>query len=243
MGAFDTVDDEQMSMNNDPHRAPPSEPACTSFPLAWFAWSRWARWRERLVSRLAWGCSAERELLPFFARHCGANHLDVSVNRGFYLPRVRWPHPCTLTLLRWHCDPAGHYSRPGRRRVLRYQRGWHVVEHGSGQPFDAISLFALLHTLPGGAEHKEQVLAYLAAQLHPDGVLVGATVLGKGVRHNLLGRLLLAHDIRQGRRHPQDDDLFSLQRLLRRRFDEVDLHQVGRIALFAARRPVSASAS
>ncbi|KAJ7475896.1 hypothetical protein FB451DRAFT_1339044 [Mycena latifolia] len=48
-------------------------------------------------------------------------------------------------------------------------------------PFDAISVMLLLHCVPGPPSRKAAAC----------GVLFGVTILGKGVTHNLFGRLLM----------------------------------------------------
>ena len=59
------------------------------------------------------------------------------------------------------------------------------------QKFRSVSLMYLLHCMPGPPSRKATIFAHLKMHLAEDGVLFGATVLGKGVEHNWAGRFLM----------------------------------------------------
>ncbi|TLD14458.1 hypothetical protein PspLS_11222 [Pyricularia sp. CBS 133598] len=66
--------------------------------------------------------------------------------------------------------------------------------------FDIISCTFLLHCLPGPPRLKAEALTRLGSRLlAKDGVLTGATILGHGAPHNLLGRfIMMCHNFTGG---------------------------------------------
>lgn len=215
----------------DPHDVPLARPT---------ALSHLDRWLLAAVYPGGWGGATREVLVPFFEAYCGATHLDVSVQRASCLTEVQWPERTSLTLLDWQQAGEDDDFRGPALRLPRHLP-CEMLPTLSRDPFaryHAISAFNLLHRLPDHPHQRGQVVSLLATLLRPEGVLYGATLLGRGVRHTWLARQLNAHFQRRGCFHNEGDDLFSLQRLLRRRFDEVELEQQGSLALFTARHPV-----
>lgn len=105
--------------------------------------------------------------------------------------------------------------------------------------FDSISLFYLLHCLPGNMAGKAgAVFDLLRAALAPGGVVYGATILGAQAEHNRLGRRLLRLYNAKGIFGNDDDHIEALQSVLARRFIDISISQQGRVALFSARAPI-----
>ena len=197
---------------------------------------------------LAWRCSTSSVLLPFFHKHIGARaHLDVGVGTGYYPAKSarRLAETDNLTLL--DLNAATLSTASTRVRQAGYKGTIDEVEHSVFNPlpahlhgrFDAVSLFYLLHCLPGKMDEKgPQVFTNLAAALKPDGVLYGATILGKGpgVSHNWFGRRLMNLYNKKGIFGNAEDTLDDLRRALEARFEDVEVRQVGVVALFEAHR-------
>jgi hypothetical protein len=101
--------------------------------------------------------------------------------------------------------------------------------------YDSISLFYLLHCLPGTMDDKETAIANLKRYLSKDGVLYGATILGDEAAHNAIGRMLLRLYNDKGVFHNMADTLDDLQRMLRRQFQNVQIRRHNKVALFVAR--------
>jgi hypothetical protein len=101
--------------------------------------------------------------------------------------------------------------------------------------YDSISLFYLLHCLPGTMDDKETAIANLKRYLSKDGVLYGATILGDEAAHNAIGRMLLRLYNDKGVFHNMADTLDDLQRMLRRQFQNVQIRRHNNVALFVAR--------
>lgn len=58
--------------------------------------------------------------------------------------------------------------------------------------FDSISIFYLLHCLPGTIDVKKQAIENICDLLTNSGVLYGATILGKNIEHNAFGNKLMS---------------------------------------------------
>lgn len=191
----------------------------------------------RFSCRLAWRCP-RTTMLAFYDRHVGARHLDVGVGTGYFLDHCRWPveHP-ELTLL----DLNPNSLRFAADRIERYRP--RVVQANvlasldlGEARFDSIGMNFLLHCLPGSLEHKaEMVSRNLVPYLAPGGVVFGSTILGRGVRHNVLGRRLMRLYNRKGVFSNLEDDIDGLERALGAVFAETHIEVKGKVALFLAR--------
>jgi hypothetical protein len=190
----------------------------------------------RFSNRFAWRCPWPLQLAAY-DRHVGARHLDVGVGTGFYLDRCRWPVELPeITLV----DLNPNSLRAAARRIRRFEPRTlqaNVLEpfELGDAPYASIGLNFLLHCLPGPIEAKTSaVLHTLRPHLAPGGVLFGSTILGRGVRHNALGRRLQAVYNRRGIFSNLDDDREGLERALGAMAD-VEVQVVGAVALFSAR--------
>jgi hypothetical protein len=188
-------------------------------------------------SRFAWRCPSS-EMLAHYDRHVGPRHLDVGVGTGFFLDKCRWPveHP-ELTLL----DLNAHSLRSAARRTARFEprvvraNVLEALDLGEAR-FDSIGMNFLLHCLPGPVADKAAGVARnVQAYLAPGGVVFGTTILGRGVTHNRLGRVLLRAYNRKGIFSNLEDDLEGLEHALAGAFGEVQVELKGTVAHFSAR--------
>jgi len=188
------------------------------------------------TNRYLWKCPTTK-LLGLYDRYVSANHLDVGVGTGYFLDRCTFPSEGPRLVL---CDLNEHCLEATAKRVARYApqtRHANVLEPIAydGQPFDSIGLMYLLHCLPGSIEEKAVCLDHLAPLLAPEGVLFGATLLGRGIRRNLPARALMAAYNRKGIFSNTRDDEAGLRAALKSQFDEVTIELAGCGALFVAR--------
>ncbi|TPG07282.1 class I SAM-dependent methyltransferase [Rhodanobacter glycinis] len=198
------------------------------------------RWVLGISNRYAWRCSTSTVLLPFFRQHVGQRHLDVGVGTGFYPARAMLPASTRVTLMDLNPDSL----RAAQRRLQRDST--QLVLHDVmtplpgrvGRSLDSISLFYLLHCLPGTMAGKGQVFGHLKWHLASDGVLYGATILGDEAGHNSFGRRLMPIYNRKGIFGNRHDTRHALELALRRHFAQVDVRVEGTVALFEARQPV-----
>ncbi|KAH9942614.1 S-adenosyl-L-methionine dependent methyltransferase [Amylocystis lapponica] len=194
-----------------------------------------------------WRCPTGSVLLPFFRQHLGESaHLDIGVGSGYYtaaaardLARVK-----NVTLL--DLNPSALEYAEQRLRNAGYTGEVVRVEHSVFDPipemlrgrFDAISLFYVFHCLPGALPDKaREVFASIAPALAPGGVIYGATIPGKGVPHNAAGRALMRWYTKRGIFGNREDSIEGLKTALIDSFEEVEVRQIGIVALFEARKP------
>jgi hypothetical protein len=156
----------------------------------------------------------------------------------WFLDRCSWPVATPrITLL----DLNENSLSVASERIRRYDPATvqanvlDAVELGDAR-FDSIAANYLFHCLPGGLEWKA---ATVAANLHPylasGGVLFGSTILGRGVRHNLLGRRLMRLYNRKGIFSNIEDDREGLERALASHVNDLEIEVIGTVALFTGR--------
>ena len=193
-------------------------------------------WVLGVSNRLAWRCPTSTVLLPFFAAHVGARHLDVGVGTGYYVAQAGVARRAELTLL----DLNENSLRAAAARTGVSAR---TVRHDVMQPlppslhgrFDSVSMFYLLHCLPGRMLEKGKAIAALKPALAAGGVIYGATILGEAAGHNAFGRWLMRIYNRKGIFGNRTDTLESLEAALRPHFERVQVRQHGKVALFVAK--------
>jgi hypothetical protein len=105
------------------------------------------------------------------------------------------------------------------------------------EKFESISLFYLLHCLPGPLERKKVLFENLRGHLADDGILYGTTILDKGVKHNLLGKFLMIFLNAVGIFGNWGDSEEGYEVALKENFEDVDVRVVGAVLLFTARKP------
>ncbi|KAF3216734.1 hypothetical protein TWF106_008135 [Orbilia oligospora] len=210
----------------------------------------------------AWRCSASK-MLSFFGGNISyattssseppqrrtPRILDIGVGTGYFLEhapivddtevvladlnpacleasktRLAKTHPRTT------CETIiADFLNPGEEGLVAKLRG--------GDKFDAISMILLLHCLPGPPTRKAEALVSLRQLLQPTGVMFGATVLGRGVRHNIFGKFLMFWHNLLGVFGNHDDELESFIGPLKDGFESVEWEIVGAMLLFEAKGP------
>ncbi|WP_337882842.1 class I SAM-dependent methyltransferase [Chromobacterium haemolyticum] len=199
-------------------------------------------WVLGVSNQWAWRCPTRSVLLPFFQQHLGVNHLDVGVGTGYYLAHSAFAPEQKITLLDLNANSlASACARIADVGPLLIQENILKPSGALGDLcFDSISLFYVLHCLPGRMEEKAAaVFDLLHRHLSADGTLYGATILGGDqVAHNYFGRRLMKLYQRKGIFGNQHDSLEDLESVLSRYFSMVSVRQYGRVALFSAKHPV-----
>lgn len=187
-------------------------------------------------NRFLWGCPT-RELVALYDDNVSANHLDAGVATGYFLDRCRFPDPsprlCLLDLNDLCLATAA--ARVARYRPETLCANVMAPVEGQGEPFDSLGIMYLLHCLPGPMARKAVAFANLKPLLREGARVFGAAVLGRGVPHNLLGRLVMDFYNARGIFGNGEDDLAGLEAALAGQFRDVAVWQRGTVALFTAR--------
>lgn len=186
------------------------------------------------TNRLIWRCPTPR-LLEFFRTHASTNHLDVGVGSGYFLANAGFGASTRLALMDLN-ERALQYAK---RRVAHLDPAIYRVDVLRPfvldvPAFDSISLFYLLHCLPGTMADKAIAFEHLGALLRPAGTLFGATVVNDPARSNPGASALTSLYNRLGVFSNEADDEASLRRELEKRFRAVRIERVGCVALFQA---------
>ncbi|HET9673904.1 MAG TPA: class I SAM-dependent methyltransferase [Gaiellaceae bacterium] len=188
-------------------------------------------------NRFVWRCRSSR-MLDRYNIYVGARHLDVGVGTGWFLDHCEWPvETPKVTLL----DLNQNSLSAASKRIRRYAPATtqanvlDPVELGDVR-FDSIGANYLFHCLPGPLQSKAATVASnLRPYLASNGVLFGSTILGQGVRHNVLGRRLMRLYNRKGIFSNLEDDKRGLEQGLASHLTDVEVEVVGAVALFVGR--------
>jgi SAM-dependent methyltransferase len=195
-------------------------------------------WVLGIVSTYAWGCPTSRYTLPQYRANIGENHLDIGIATGYYLRHGGIPLTTNITVVDTN-KPAMEYAleRLGRRDARAI-----VADILKPLPiqdkFDSVSMYYLLNCIPAGVEHKCAVFSHIRNNMTPNGVIHGASIVGKGVRVDnkfaarMRGKLLAA-----GIFQNKEDSPFDFEKALRQNFHEVEVRVVGTVFLFRAACP------
>ncbi|MBI1249097.1 methyltransferase domain-containing protein [bacterium] len=198
------------------------------------------KWYDLIVhgfsNRWLWHCPTAR-LQEWFDQHANENHLDIGVGTGFFLDRSKRLKPGQRIGL---LDANPNCLAVAAKRIERLNP--EVIQanlaedfHDRADPFQSVSLMYVLHCLPGDVDFRSQVIDHAAAILLPGGTLFGATILGEPKPKGWLGRRVMASYNQKGIFGNQQDTQSSLEDVLAKVLQDVQIEQVGSVALFAGR--------
>lgn len=188
-------------------------------------------------ARFLWKCSA-RKILKLYNQNVSACHLDVGVGSGYYLDKCRFRSKSPeITLLDLNANSLEYTSK----RIERYQPFCHqasVLEPISleSNRFDSVAINYLLHCLPGTLTTKAVVFQHLKPLMKDGAILFGSTILGEGVKHNYLGKLLMNIYNNTGIFNNWQDSAEDLKEGLALHFSSYSVQVIGCTALFTARK-------
>ncbi|CEJ61144.1 Putative VrtF [Penicillium brasilianum] len=195
-------------------------------------------WVLGIVSTWAWGCKTTEYLLPQFQANVGKNHLDIGSGTGYYLRKGKIPASTRLTLLDLE-RPALDLGlqRCGRPDAQGIQADI-LQPLPVADQFDSVSMYYLLHCIPATVAEKCAIFKHIKRNMTPDGVIHGANVLAKGVRHdNRFAAHVRRNVLKAGIFHNLDDNAYDFEHALRTNFEEVETRVVGSVFMFRASRP------
>lgn len=193
-------------------------------------------WVLKISNTFAWRCPTKDTQLPFFRQHIGQRHLDIGPGPGYYLANSNIPEKTAVTLLDLNPNSLNAaQKRLGKRATL--------IEADVTQTlplegvYDSISIFFLIHCLPGPLKWKMKLFTDLKPFLANSGVIYGSTILGKGVEHNWLGSRLMNLYNSRGIFGNWEDGEEDIRQALLENFENVETKVVGCVLLFSVSRP------
>nr|UOK93123.1 AstB [Aspergillus stellatus] len=208
-----------------------------------------------LTNTFWWRCSTRSILVPFFIANTSARHLEVGAGTGYFLRQkvddeqrrtsstvstTNWPEKLTLVDFHSQCMRkaasriAHDISREPECVVANILEPLPLKR---GEQFDSIALMYVLHCIPVPPAVKGRVVENLKEFLADDGVFFGSTVLGKGVRHNLIGMFLMWLYNYIGMFGNWDDGREEILKPIRENFEEVESEVVGTVLMWRAMKP------
>ncbi len=179
-------------------------------------------------------------ILDFYNTHVSSTHLDIGVGTGYYLDKCTFPVPNPTVAL---ADINPKTLAKTSKRIRRYHPTSYVVNALAPlQPeipatFNSVGMNYLWHCMPGTMDEKGVVFQHVKPLLNPGGVVFGTTILptGDGIAPNMLARTFMQVYNTFHIFNNTHDSQRSLERALRRSFDDVAVHVVGCVAYFVAR--------
>jgi SAM-dependent methyltransferase len=188
------------------------------------------------VASAVWRVPAE-PMIENYRANIRDRHLDIGPGTGYAIEHSGLPDGSRITIV----DPNRNVLEYASRRLRRFDVT--AVEADVLKPlpvdgpFDSAALSLVLHCLPGPLSRKALAVKHVAAVLAPDGVLFGASVLGRSGRHTWLARRVLSAFNRRGAFDNLDDTEEGLRQILEASFEHVELRTIGSIAIFSASSP------
>lgn len=176
-------------------------------------------------------------LLDQYQAFTGPRHLDVGPGTGWFLDKADLPVTTEVTLLDPNPNVLAHCAQVLDHLATTTVEADVLKPLPVEGPFDSAALNMVLHCLPGPPERKAQAIRNVAAVLAPEGVLFGASVLGRSAPHSAPAKALLALANRKGAFDNLDDSADGLREMLSESFHEVEVNEAGSAASFVARRP------
>jgi SAM-dependent methyltransferase len=189
-----------------------------------------------VVARAVWRCPTGR-LVDIYRRHIRENHLDVGPGTGYFIERSDLPDGSAVTIVDPNTNVLHHASRRLARLDITAVEADVLKPLPLEGPFDSAALNLVIHCLPAPMSRKALAVVNVAATLAPDGVLFGASVLGRSGDHSWLARRVLTAFNRRGAFGNLDDSEDGLREILAASFDHVELETFGSVAVFSATGP------
>lgn len=191
-------------------------------------------WVHGLSNHYLWHCPTV-QLQALYQQHSTNNHLEVGAGTGYFLKQVTFNRLKPRIVL---MDLNTNTLEVVSKTIAHYQPAGVVNDilsvHQPVLPlFDSIAFNYVWHCLPANAK-KEQAFTHLAQFLKPDGVLFGATLLGKDIKLNPFAKGLMALYNQKGIFGNQDDSYDALESALAANFSRYEIRQVGTAAIFTA---------
>ena len=185
-----------------------------------------------VFSTFVWRCPTVGTLLPFFRENLSKTHLDVGVGTSYFLKNSSLSDDASITILDLNQNSLNVAKARLNRSDVQTLKHDILLPLDPTLKYESISLFYLLHCLPGPPSRKMALFNNLRNNLAPEGVVYGTTVLGKGIKHNLPGKALMAVCNAKGIFDNREDSEEELKERLKACFEKVETKVVGTVLMF-----------
>ena len=189
-----------------------------------------------IVSRLVWRFPANWLPDEYRAR-IRDRHLDVGPGTGYLIDHSGIADGSHVTIVDPNPNVLRHATTRLRRLDITAVEADVLKPLPVEGPFDSAALCLVIHCLPGPMSRKAAAVANIAAVLAPDGVLFGASVLGRSGQHTWLARRVLAAFNRRGAFDNLDDSEEGLREILAASFESVEMETFRSVVVFSASNP------
>lgn len=189
-----------------------------------------------ISARLIGNCNVRALILAMYRQHISTNHLDIGPGSGYFLDHaLDGAQGVRLVLSDIQPNCIVHCMK----RLSRFKPSFFlaniVTPFTVDRQFASIGLNFVLHCVPGTMHQKlEPICHNIAAMLQPDGVFFGSTAVGKGGKFNSLGKFINNKYNDVGIFSNLNDDMATIETVLKRHFKNVQTNQVGTIVFFSA---------
>ena len=191
-----------------------------------------------VVSKVVWRFPAH-PLVDQYRALIRERHLDIGPGTGYLLDHSGLPDGSHVTIVDPNRNVLRHVSKRLRRLDITAVEADVLKPLPVDGPFDSAALSLVLHCLPGPLNRKATAVANVARVLSPEGVLFGASVLGRTGRHTRLARGVLRAFNRRGAFDNLEDSEEGLHQILAASFGRVEMETIGSIAVFSASAPAA----
>ena len=189
------------------------------------------------IARYVWRFPTE-EHVELYRSRIRPNHLDVGPGTGYFLEQAGLPPASKVTILDPNANVLRHVTERLRNLDVTAVQADVLKPLPVAGPFESAALSLVLHCLPGPMERKAAAIENVARVLAPDGVLFGASVLGRSAKHTWLGRAFLWAFNKRGAFGNLDDSEAGIRQTLEQSFRKVTLSTVAGTAVFVAEEPI-----
>jgi SAM-dependent methyltransferase len=189
-----------------------------------------------VLARVLWRFPPD-PLPVLYRTHIRDHHLDIGPGTGYLIDHSGIADGSHVTIVDPNPNVLRHVSKRLRRLDVTPVEADVLKPLPVDGPFASAALSLVLHCLPGPMSRKARAIENVAAVLAPDGVLFGASVLGRSGQHPWMGRRALAAFNRRGAFDNLDDSEAGIREILAASFEQVEMEAFRSIVLFSATKP------
>ena len=189
-----------------------------------------------------WRCSSNH-ILKLYKKCISDNHLEIGVGTGYFLKKsigkINDNSRLVLMDINSNCLKRALKNIHHKNAECRQIDIFHIESIKTKiQSFDSIGLNYVLHCLPGAiAKEKVEIIQCISQLLNPGGLVFGSTIISNTGRHSRISLFFsfLYNNILKTFNN-KNDTYEDLKKSFNSCFSEVQITQIGSVALFIAKK-------